>query len=55
MPKFGIRHVQMILLSSMMTIAIGMRVILSIAIVAMTDSSTSSNPDIPVSITEPRL
>lgn len=33
----------------MMAIAIGMRLILSIAIVAMNDSSTSVNPNIPVS------
>lgn len=36
-PKFGMRHIQMILLSFMMAIAVGMRMILSISIVAMND------------------
>lgn len=43
----GIRHVIVALLFLLLSIAYGMRVNLSVAIVAMTDSTTSKNPDIP--------
>lgn len=46
---YGVRHTQVILLFVMLVIAYGMRVNLSVAIVAMTDPEASSNPDIPVS------
>lgn len=46
---YGVRHTQVILLFAMIVIAYGMRVNLSVAIVAMTDPEASSNPDIPVS------
>lgn len=48
-PTFGGRHKQMILLFLLILIIFGMRVNLSVAIVAMTDPTTSSNPNIPVS------
>lgn len=46
---YGVRHTQVILLFVMLVIAYGMRVNLSVAIVAMTDPEASSNPNIPVS------
>ncbi|KAF7279311.1 hypothetical protein GWI33_007403 [Rhynchophorus ferrugineus] len=46
-PKFGTRHVQILLMFFCMTIGFTMRTNLSVAIVAMTNQ-TSSNPDIPV-------
>ncbi|KAJ8980968.1 hypothetical protein NQ317_013422 [Molorchus minor] len=46
-PRFGIRHAITILLFLLLSIAYGMRVNLSVAIVAMTDNTTSENPDIP--------
>ncbi|CAG9817729.1 unnamed protein product [Phaedon cochleariae] len=46
-PGLGVRHIQVGLLFSLLAIAYGMRVNLSVAIVAMTDVSTSSNPDVP--------
>ncbi|KAJ8923273.1 hypothetical protein NQ315_001830 [Exocentrus adspersus] len=46
-PGLGIRHIIATLLFLLLTIAYGMRVNLSVAIVAMTDNSTSQNPDIP--------
>nr|XP_023022082.1 putative inorganic phosphate cotransporter [Leptinotarsa decemlineata] len=45
--KLGYRHVQVGLLLLMLAIGIGMRVHLSVAIVAMVDNTTSSNPDVP--------
>ncbi|KAJ8946310.1 hypothetical protein NQ318_004199 [Aromia moschata] len=47
-PAFGKRHVQIILMFFLTAIAYTMRVNLSVAIVAMTDNTTSSNPDIPI-------
>ncbi|KAJ8980969.1 hypothetical protein NQ317_013423 [Molorchus minor] len=46
-PAFGKRHVQVILMFLLIAFSYAMRVNLSVAIVAMTDNSTSSNPDIP--------
>lgn len=46
-PKFGSRHIQMILCSLLMMIGMANRNNLSVAIVAMTDNSTSPNPDVP--------
>ncbi|CAH1116592.1 unnamed protein product [Phaedon cochleariae] len=46
-PSIGIRHVQAMLMFLLLAIGIGMRVHMSVAIVAMTDNSTSSNPDVP--------
>lgn len=46
-PTFGVRHLITTLLFLLLSIAYGMRVNLSVAIVAMTDNSTSKNPDIP--------
>ncbi|CAH1116594.1 unnamed protein product [Phaedon cochleariae] len=46
-PKIGIRHVQMTLMFFLLAIGVGMRVQLSVAVVAMTDRNSSSNPDIP--------
>ncbi|KAJ8929846.1 hypothetical protein NQ314_017450 [Rhamnusium bicolor] len=46
-PFFGVRHVITILLFLLLAIGYGMRVNLSVAIVAMTDNTTSENPDIP--------
>lgn len=48
-PLVGVRHWQVLLLFIMVFTAFGFRVILSVAIVAMTDPHASSNPDIPVS------
>lgn len=45
---FGIRHLQAVLLFFMIVIAYGMRVNLSVTIVAMTDPSATTNPNIPV-------
>lgn len=50
-PTFGVRHVQVVLLFLLLAIAIGMRVHLPVAIVAMTSNDTSSNQNIPVSHT----
>ncbi|KAJ8946311.1 hypothetical protein NQ318_004200 [Aromia moschata] len=46
-PAFGKRHVQIIFMFFLTAITYTMRVNLSVAIVAMTDNTTSSNPDIP--------
>ncbi|XP_074036873.1 putative inorganic phosphate cotransporter isoform X2 [Leptinotarsa decemlineata] len=46
-PSLGIRHVQAMLMFLLLSIGVGMRVHLSVAIVAMTDNTTSSNPDVP--------
>nr|CAI5843727.1 unnamed protein product [Callosobruchus analis] len=46
-PLFGCRHAQIILYFSLMTITYCTRTVLSVAIVAMTNNSTSSNSDIP--------
>ncbi|XP_056635960.1 uncharacterized protein LOC130444707 [Diorhabda sublineata] len=46
-PIIGIRHVEAFLLFLLLTIAIGMRVQLAIALVAMTDKSSSPNKDVP--------
>lgn len=47
-PAFGVRHVQILLLFWMKFLIYSMRYNLSVAIVAMTEN-TSSNSDIPVS------
>lgn len=47
-PGLGIRHLQIALLFFLLAIAYGMRITLSVAVVAMTDNTTSSNPDVPV-------
>ncbi|XP_044252508.1 putative inorganic phosphate cotransporter isoform X1 [Tribolium madens] len=44
---YGSRHTQVLLCFLLLAIAYAMRVNLSVAIVAMTDNSTTSNPDIP--------
>ncbi|KAK9887947.1 hypothetical protein WA026_000245 [Henosepilachna vigintioctopunctata] len=44
---YGARHTQAVLLFVLLTIGYAMRVILSVGIVAMTDKTASSNPDIP--------
>ncbi|KAG5896188.1 hypothetical protein JTB14_016963 [Gonioctena quinquepunctata] len=46
-PKLGIRHIQMGFMFLMLAIGMGMRIQLSVAIVAMTDSTTSPNPEVP--------
>ncbi|KAJ8923275.1 hypothetical protein NQ315_001832 [Exocentrus adspersus] len=46
-PTFGCRHVQMIMYFLLMTYTYCMRTVLSVAIVAMNDHNTSSNPDVP--------
>lgn len=46
---FGVRHIQAALLFFMIVIAYGMRVNLSVTIVAMTDPAATVNPNIPVS------
>ncbi|XP_060523968.1 putative inorganic phosphate cotransporter [Cylas formicarius] len=46
-PKFGSRHIQVSLMFVCMSVAFAMRTNLSIAIVAMTDNTTSPNPDVP--------
>jgi hypothetical protein len=46
---YGVRHTQVLLCFLLLSIAYSMRVNLSVAIVAMTDKTTSPNPDIPVS------
>ncbi|KAJ8946308.1 hypothetical protein NQ318_004197 [Aromia moschata] len=46
-PAFGKRHIQIMLMFFLTAIAYTMRVNISVAIVAMTDNTTSSNPDIP--------
>ncbi|KAJ8946315.1 hypothetical protein NQ318_004204 [Aromia moschata] len=46
-PRLGIRYIITLLLFLLLAIAYGMRVNLSVAIVAMTDNTTSANPDIP--------
>ncbi|XP_030754151.1 putative inorganic phosphate cotransporter [Sitophilus oryzae] len=46
-PTFGCRYVQIILMMVGITLAIGMRTNLSVAIVAMTNSTASPNPNIP--------
>ncbi|KAG5896184.1 hypothetical protein JTB14_016959 [Gonioctena quinquepunctata] len=46
-PALGVRHVQTVFMLLLLAIGIGMRVHLSVAIVAMTDKKTSSNRDIP--------
>lgn len=45
-----IRYIQLILLFFMLVICISLRLGISVAIIAMTSNSTSSNPDVPVSI-----
>ncbi|CAG9767279.1 unnamed protein product [Ceutorhynchus assimilis] len=46
-PRFGKRHIQAILLFTAIAAEIMTRTSLSLSIVAMTDNSTSSNPNIP--------
>ncbi|CAH1116593.1 unnamed protein product [Phaedon cochleariae] len=46
-PRFGVRHVQVFFIFMLITIAFGTRVQLSVAIVAMTNSTASSNPNVP--------
>ncbi|XP_030762123.1 putative inorganic phosphate cotransporter [Sitophilus oryzae] len=46
-PIVGVRHVQVLLSSFLVFTAFGFRIALSVAIVAMTDSTASKNPDIP--------
>ncbi|KAH1021984.1 hypothetical protein HUJ04_011460 [Dendroctonus ponderosae] len=46
-PKIGIRHLQVFLYFLVCFIAFGFRVVLSVAIVAMTDPKTNPNPGIP--------
>lgn len=46
-PSFGVRHWQVMLLFLLIFIAYGIRVTLSVAIVAMTDPTASSNPKVP--------
>ncbi|CAG9767285.1 unnamed protein product [Ceutorhynchus assimilis] len=46
-PAFGVRHFQMFILFILIFLAYGVRVILSVAIVAMTDPKASSNPNVP--------
>lgn len=46
-PTIGIRHCQVFILFLLIFIAYGIRVTLSVAIVAMTDPTASSNPDVP--------
>ncbi|XP_018323914.1 putative inorganic phosphate cotransporter [Agrilus planipennis] len=45
---YGVRHTQILLLFMLTNLAYGMRVNLSVAIVAMTDNSTNPNYDFPV-------
>lgn len=45
-PRFGVRHLQVFMLFLVVAIGYCMRVTLSVGIVAMTDNTTSSNPDI---------
>jgi len=47
LPKFGIRHWQVIVLFILVFLAYGVRVTLSVAIVSMTDPTASSNPNVP--------
>lgn len=47
-PKLGVRHTMTILLHTFLACTFLTRSSLSLAIVAMTNSTTSSNPDIPV-------
>lgn len=47
-PRFGVRHLQCILVFFGLAVAYALRVNLSVAIVAMTDRN-ASNPDFPVS------
>ncbi|CAG9860071.1 unnamed protein product [Phyllotreta striolata] len=44
----GTRHVQVLFMFALLTIGIGMRVQFSVALVAMTDRTSSKNPDVPV-------
>lgn len=46
----GCRHIQMFLYFLLMMYSYCMRSVLSVAIVAMNDNSTTLNPDVPVSI-----
>lgn len=46
-PIFGVRHCQVLVLFLLIFIAYGIRVTLSVAIVAMTDPTASSNPEVP--------
>lgn len=46
-PTFGKRHSQVLILFALVFLAYGIRVTLSVAIVAMTTPSASSNPNIP--------
>lgn len=46
-PFLGMRHVQIALLFTMLAFGYAMRVNLSVGIVAMTDNTTSPNPDVP--------
>lgn len=48
-PTLGIRHLQVLLLFLLLSIGVGMRAHLPVAIVAMLDNSTTANPEIPVS------
>ncbi|CAG9761899.1 unnamed protein product [Ceutorhynchus assimilis] len=48
LPLIGVRHWQVLLLFIMVFTAFGFRMILSVAIVAMTDPNASTNPNVPV-------
>uniref|UniRef100_A0A6P7FTV4 Uncharacterized protein LOC114332618 isoform X1 n=2 Tax=Diabrotica virgifera virgifera TaxID=50390 RepID=A0A6P7FTV4_DIAVI len=47
-PSWGIRHLQVLFYFLLLTYTYSMRSVLSVAIVAMNDNSTSSNPNIEV-------
>ncbi|KAF7285948.1 hypothetical protein GWI33_008920 [Rhynchophorus ferrugineus] len=47
-PRFGYRHVQVLLMFFLLAVGYAMRVNLSVGIVAMTTANSSSNPDIPL-------
>ncbi|KAH1015762.1 hypothetical protein HUJ04_007097 [Dendroctonus ponderosae] len=48
-PTIGVRHAQVLVLFLLIFLAYGIRVTLSVAIVAMTDPTASSNPNVPAS------
>ncbi|XP_066140938.1 putative inorganic phosphate cotransporter [Euwallacea fornicatus] len=47
-PVFGVRHLQVFLLFTMVFTALGFNVTLSVTIVAMTDRSVTINPNVPI-------
>lgn len=51
--RFGVRHVQALLLFLCTSTAYSLRVNLSVAIVAMVDNTATGNPDFPVGTTTP--